>query len=304
MNPIRLALDWTPNTNHTGFFIARELGFYVDLNLEVQISDPSEDNYAQTPAKKVELGLADFAIGPSESVISYNTKSQPVPMRAVATLLQEDVSAIVTLGKTPITRPRDLDGKIYASYGARYEDKIVQEMIINDGGKGDIQIVHPDMLGIWNTLHEGQADATWVFLNWEGIEAEGAGLELNAFVLEDYGIPYGYSPVLIARQEQIEEKRPAYRAFLAASKRGFLYVQEHPEKSVEILKQYVPPHDLQKIDLLTCQISTSPYYTKDGIWGRMDPERIQRFFDWLEQTQLETDLKEGHLLFQNDLLDE
>ncbi|MEL6733539.1 MAG: ABC transporter substrate-binding protein, partial [Bacteroidota bacterium] len=76
-----------------------------------------------------------------------------------------------------------------------------------------------------------------------------------------------------------------------------------PEKSVEILKPYVPPHDRQKIDLLKCQVTTSPYYTKDGIWGRMDPARIQKFLDWLEQKQLETTLQNGHLLFQHDLLD-
>ncbi|MEL6135734.1 MAG: ABC transporter substrate-binding protein, partial [Bacteroidota bacterium] len=248
--PIRLALDWTPNTNHTGFFVAQSLGFYASLGLEVHITDPSADNYATTPAKKVELGEVDFAIGPSESVISFNTKSQPVGMRAVATILQEDVSAIVTLSSSGISRPRELDGKIYASYGARYEDKIVQEMIINDGGKGDIQIIYPEKLGIWNTLSAREADATWIFLNWEGIEAEIGGLTLNTFILEDYGIPYGYSPVILALEENIATRRAAYQDFLTATRQGFLYAQQHPAESVEILKPYVPAYDLEKVDLL------------------------------------------------------
>ena len=76
-------------------------------------------------------------------------------------------------------RPKDLDGKIYASYRARYEDHIVKELIKNDGGTGDIQLIYPEKLGIWNTLLQHNADATWIFNNWEGIEAESKNIALN-----------------------------------------------------------------------------------------------------------------------------
>ena len=84
MKQLTLALDWTPNINHIGFFVAQDKGFYNDLNLNVKIIDPSEDNYAVTPAKKVELGFADFALCPTESIISYQTKNKPFDMVAIA----------------------------------------------------------------------------------------------------------------------------------------------------------------------------------------------------------------------------
>ena len=56
MPKLTLALDWTPNINHIGFFIAQEKGFYHESGIELEIVDPSTDNYAVTPAKKVELG--------------------------------------------------------------------------------------------------------------------------------------------------------------------------------------------------------------------------------------------------------
>lgn len=34
----------------------------------------------------------------------------------------------------------------------RYEGRIVQQMIINDGGQGKFQESTPPMLGIWDTL--------------------------------------------------------------------------------------------------------------------------------------------------------
>ncbi|MEM1220713.1 MAG: ABC transporter substrate-binding protein [Bacteroidota bacterium] len=207
MNKIHLALDWTPNINHIGFFVAQAKGFYRDDDLQVDISDPSSDNYQTTPAKRVELGTADFALCPTESVISYRTKANSFPLVAVAALLQEDLSAIVVKADSGIESPKDLDGRTYSSYAARYEDGIVREMIKNDGGQGDLKVVYPDKLGIWNTLLEGVADATWIFVNWEGVAAEQTDVPLRSFRMKDYQIPYSYSPVIAANANVIEEKR-------------------------------------------------------------------------------------------------
>jgi hypothetical protein len=93
----------------------------------------------------------------------------------------------VTLKSSGISRPQQLDGKVYASYAARFEGRIVQKLIQADGGKGDYKESTPEKLGIWNTLVTGEADATWVFKGWEGVEAALKGLELNEFTLGDYG---------------------------------------------------------------------------------------------------------------------
>ena len=76
---LKLGLDWTPNVNHIGFFVAQAKGFYESHGLELQISNPADDDYALTPAKKIELGLLDFALCPIESVISFRTKEKPFP---------------------------------------------------------------------------------------------------------------------------------------------------------------------------------------------------------------------------------
>ncbi|MEJ7660812.1 MAG: ABC transporter substrate-binding protein [Hymenobacter sp.] len=177
--------------------MAQELGYYAEADLLVNLLSPAADNYATTPAKKLETGAADFAIAPFESVISLNTKANHVPAVAVAALLQADISSVAVLKKQRPGAARDLDGCAYASYQARYEDKIVQQLVINDGGAGDLRLSYPPKLGIWETLLTGAADATWIFDNWEGIEAETNGVQLTKFRLADYGIPYGYSPVLL-----------------------------------------------------------------------------------------------------------
>ncbi len=297
MKTLKLALDWTPNTNHIGFFVAQELGFYEELGLKVVLLNPEDDNYTLTPAKKVEMGVAYMALCPLESIISYQTKQQPFNAVAIATLFQEDLSEIVVLDDSPIQRPKELDGHSYASYKARYEDEIVRQMIVNDGGKGDIELVYPDKLGIWETLLSKKYDATWIFSNWEGVQARGKGIKLRGFRLADYDIPYGYSPVIMASKKKVDYAPSIYRAFVEATKQGFLYAKHQPEEAVAILQPHVAKQD-RDIDLLTSQLETIPAYGEDRNWGRIESDRVEQFLNWLKAVGLETTpLSWEHLIY-------
>ena len=37
-------------------------------------------------------------------------------------------------------------------------------------------------------VFQGEVDASWVFMGWEGVAAEVSGVELNSFNPEDYGV--------------------------------------------------------------------------------------------------------------------
>jgi len=287
MTTIKLALDWTPNTNHIGFIIAKELGFYHQLDIDLEILNPLEDNYAVTPGKKLELDLADFAIAPSETVISLNNKTNKVDAVAVYAILQEDLSSIASLKSSGIKSPKDLDGKIYASYKARYEDHIVRQMVKNDNGRGDLKIINPDKLGIWNTLLEGQADATWIFDNWEGVEAKTKNVELTKFKMNDYNIPYGYSPIVLTKREKLSAQKDVYSKFLKATQKGFLYVEENLEEAAAIMKPYLTPYDLENIAIENSLSMTFPYFGNPDNCGKMNPKKVNSFLQWLVDNQLE-----------------
>lgn len=286
MNELKLALDWTPNINHIGFFVAKEKGFYADLEIDLQIMDPSIDNYQTTPAKKVELGVADFALCPTESIISYRTKEQPFDLIAIAAILQEDLSAIVVKESSGIHSPKDLDGKIYSSYKARYEDGIVKEMIKNDGGSGNLKITYPDKLGIWENLLNDESDATWIFLNWEGVAAKELTSQLKYFKMSDFGIPYSYSPVIATSESQVDQKLGQYKSFLEATKKGFLLCQQDPGIAERILSKYIPEHD-DKINLGEALKITAPHFGNERNWGIMNEEVIAEFMNWITDKQLE-----------------
>ena len=314
MADIDLALDWTPNTNHTGFYVARAEGYYAARDLEVSIHSPADDDYETTPAKQVATGEATLAIAPSESVISYQTNPDYPDLTAVAAVCQADKSAIVTLGDSDLDRPADLDGATYASYDARFEDHIVRQLVRNDGGDGDIEIVTPPKLGIWNTLLDGDADATWVFMPWEGILAARDGIDLTAFYLDAYDVPYGYTPLLLARPEPIADG-DALADFLAATARGYQFAVDNPDRAAEILGETAEVVDNDDPDFLveSQRELTDAYLTADGRWGTMARDRWDDFVEWLAANDILSSVDDDPIsadelstsgLYTNDLLPE
>lgn len=302
MTTLKIALDWTPNTNHIGLFIAQKLGFYTDLNIQVDIINPLDDQYIKTPGKKLSIGEVDFAIAPFETAISLNNKEKPFDAIAIYAILQEDLSSIVTLQSSNLNQPKLLDGKIYASYKARYEDHIVKQMIKNDGGYGQINITYPAKLGIWNTLLSGKADATWIFNNWEGVEAEAKGIKLNHFALHNFDIPYGYSPVILTQHSKIDPNGEAYANFISATRQGYLYAAHNQTEAAAILYPYLTDYDKENIDLARSIALTVPHFGVEETCGHMKVDRVNAFLIWLEKHGLEGAQILDQFLFTNALL--
>jgi NitT/TauT family transport system substrate-binding protein len=295
---LRLALDWTPNTNHTGFYVALAQGDYQAAGIDLEIITPEGDHYATTPAKKLELGHVDLAIAPSESVISYQTKSQPAPLRAIAAVLARDASAIAAPASRRIRYPRQLDGRIYASYAARFEDHIVRTMVKNDGGLGDLWVVYPERLSLWQLIEEDQADATWIFLPWEGVEAEMRQIPLSLFALSDYGIPYGYSPVLLAHEAMIADQQELLQDFLQVTQAGFHYAEAEPEAAADLLIATAAHPTLANREFVVrSQQEVAAYYRKDLPWGQMEGKVWADFVKWLVAEAILTDGKGDVLSF-------
>ena len=300
LKKIKLALDWTPNINHIGFFVSLEKKFYKDNGIDLRIINPFDDNYSITPAKKIELNIADFALGPTESLISYNTKKNKFDLTGIATILKNDLSAIAVDKKSNIYSPKGLDSKTYASFSARYEEHIIKQMIINDGGKGNINFNHPDKLGIWNTVVNGKYDSTWIFTNWEGVEAGNFKMQLTYFKMEDYGIPYSYSPILVCNKNDKNVTSYA-KQFLDATKKGFVYASENKEESIEILKKNLLSSE-KEINLSKAFDLTIPSMKLETGWGKMDLAKIQVFLNWLYNYKIEKKLLKAEDLVSNQYI--
>jgi ABC-type nitrate/sulfonate/bicarbonate transport system substrate-binding protein len=295
LTPITVALDWTPNANHAGFYLASARGLYAARGLAVGFRLPDEDAYALAPAKAVLQGAADFAVAPSETAIAYATGGPEARLVAVAALLQTDTSAIAALAASGVARPRDLDGKTYASYAARFELATVKAMVRADGGRGELTEVVPPRLACFDEVLAGRADATWIFSPHEGVLAAEKGVALAAFRPTDFGVPYGYSPVLLAAPATLAARPADVRAFLAATAEGFRLAAADADAAADALRAESRHASLADAAFVRASVRAAApaFLNAAGAWGEMEPARWSAFIDFLAAEGLLTADRSG-----------
>ncbi len=266
LTKMQLALDWTPNTNHTGIYVALKNGWYkeqgIDLTLLPYSSSVSSDVL-------VSSGKADVGISSTESIVADAAVKQPVV--SIAAIMQHNTSALVTLKSSGITRPGQLDGKIYGGFGAPYEGAVVSEIIKHDGGQGKFKNVTLDVDAM-QALQSKRVDFAWVFEGWEVIQAQRQGTQLNIFPITNYGVADYYTPNIISSPTEIQQKPDLLRRFMAATQKGYDYARAHPQESAQDLINVAPKGTFPDTGLVVeSQQYLSPRYVDSGRkWGMQD----------------------------------
>ena len=231
---VRFAMDWTPNTNHTGLYVAQQQGWFTDAGLDVQILPYN----STSPDTLVSSGAAEFGISFQDSFTV--SKAAGADIVSVFAVLQHWGTAIgVRADRADITSPRDLDGKTYGGFGAAYEVPKMQAIIRGAGGKGDFKTV---VLGTsaYEALYAGQVDFTEPFLAWEGIEAELRKEPFKTFAYADYGFPDAYSVIVIGNPAWVQAHPDAAAAFVGALQRGYQLGADDPAQGAKLLTDANP----------------------------------------------------------------
>ena len=230
---VRLALDWTPNTDHTGIYVAKAKGWYEDAGIDLQIL-PYATATPETllAAHQAECGISfqdamTFAVASGADIVS------------VMAILQKTASAIGVLAEGPLQRPRDLDGKVYAGFGYPNEVPTLKAVIQADGGKGDFTVATLDAAA-YEALYQHKADFTIPFTAWEGVEAQERGIKLRYFQFADYGFPEFYQVVLACDRQWLEANREAAKAFVGATAKGFQLAADDPDTGAQLLVDQNP----------------------------------------------------------------
>ena len=280
---VSVVLDWTPNTNHSGVYLALARGYYEQTGIDVEILP-----YSEAGSASVLLGGgADFAFEGAYSVISGRARGDEMTM--VLNLQQKSSQGIaVRADNAAITRPSDLDGKLFATWGAAEGVAKVQTMIRNDGGQGTVETA---LLGTsaYAAVYNGTADYAEGLTTWEGIEAELAGTPLKWFMPADYGVETTPAELgLVTTPSYLRDHSDLAKRFIQATQRGYEDAVNDPEGAVEALLSANPDAAIDRELATRSQELLSSQYWKDeaGSVGRADAERWQRYIDYLQQQGL------------------
>lgn len=300
MEKITFVLDWTPNTNHTGLYVAQANGYFEELGLDVEIIQPTEDSATLMVAS----GAADFGITCQDTMAPSIIGENALPIKAVAALLQHNTSGIISLKETGIDRPANMAGHNYATWDMPVEQAMIRSIVEKDGGVyEDIELI-PSMVYDTITALNSDIDAIWIFYAWDGIATEVKGLETNYldFGQLDPAFDY-YTPVIISSDQYLAENEETAKKFLEAAGRGYEFAIAHPEEAAEILLEAAPELD-RDIVMASQEWIADQYKAEVERWGYIEPARWDLFYQWLTDNGLSEEPIAPGTGFTNDYLPE
>ena len=273
---VSLMLDWTPNANHTGIYVAYDKGWFAEEGIDLEIIAPA----GVTVETGVGSGKAEFGISFQEYVTS--ARIEGVPIVSIAAIIQHNTSGFISLKDRGITKAADFAGHSYGGFGLQIEKAIISAMITRDGGSPEsvkyVNVSEGDLLSMLGR----DIDFAWIYYGVEGIEAARRNLEVDYVEMSDYfdAVPDYYTPVIISSEKLIAENPQMVERFMAAVARGYEYAIENPAESAEILLKHAP--ELSPESVKASQDWLSPRYAEDAPqWGYQQAEVWKDFGDWM-----------------------
>ena len=299
---ITFVLDWTPNTNHTGIYVAEALGYFEEAGLEVEVIQPPENGVEGVVAS----GKADLGVSFQDYLVPCLAgEEKQMPVTAVAAILQHNLSGIMSDKDLGITSPKKMENHSYATWELPIEQAILKECVEADGGDFDSIVMLPEIIDDEVTaLRSKQVDTIWVFYGWAGIAAEVQDFSINYFAFKDIDDAFDYySPVIIANDEFLADNPDTAKAFLAAVAKGYEYAIENPEEAADILLEANPELDADLVK--ASQKYLADQYQADAKqWGVIDAGRWNKFYQFINEKGLADQEIPMDTGFTNDYLPE
>ena len=296
---ITFVLDWTPNTNHTGLYVAQEKGYFEDEGLEVEIVQPPEDGADALVAS----GKAQFGISFQDTMAPGVVGEDALPTTAVAAVVQHNTSGIISRKGEGMDTPKGLEGKKYATWDAPIEKAMMENVVEADGGDfSKVELIPSTVTDEVSALESKSVDAIWIFYAWAGVATEVAGLETDYFAFKDSNPAFDYyTPVIIGNNEFLEKEPETAKKFLSAVKKGYEDAIEDPDGAAEILCEAAPELD-QELVKASQEYLKDQYIADADRWGYIDPDRWNLFYNWLNENGLTENEIPENTGFSNEYL--
>lgn len=283
LEKVTFVLDWTPNTNHTGLYVAQEKGFFKEAGLEVEIVQPPEDGAVVLVAS----GKAQFGVSFQDSLAAAFAGEEALPVTAVASVIQHNTSGIISRAGEGMETPKGMEGHTYATWNGPIELATVQKVVEADGGDfSKVSLIPSTVADEVSALQTNSVDAIWIYYAWAGVKMEVEGLETDYFAFADIDPVFDYyTPVIISGNQYLEEHPETAKAFLAALQKGYEFAIGQPEEAAEILLNAAP--ELDRSLVVESQKYLADQYRADApYWGYIDAARWNAFYEWVNENEL------------------
>ena len=283
LDKITFVLDWTPNTNHTGLYVAQEKGYFEEAGLDVEIQQPPEGGAELLVAS----GKADFGVSFQDSMASALIGEDALPITAVAAVIQHNTSGIISRAGEGMDRPKGMEGHSYATWNGAIELATLEQVIEADGGDfSKVEQIPSTVTDEVSALKTKSVDSIWIFYGWAGVKTELEGLDTDYFEFADIDSVFDYyTPVIIANNNFLKEHSETAKAFMEALSKGYEFAIENPEEAADILCKAAPELDKELV-IASQKYLAKEYQAEAEYWGYIDAERWNNFYKWVNEKKL------------------
>ncbi|MGG2067370.1 MULTISPECIES: ABC transporter substrate-binding protein [unclassified Bacillus (in: firmicutes)] len=294
---VTVVLDWFPNTNHTGLYVAKTKDYYKKQGLDVEIIQPGDNTSVE---QMVASGKADFGVSYQENVTI--AREENVPVVSIGAIIQHNTSAFASLKKDNITSPKAFEGKRYGGWGGPAEEATLKTIM--DKQQADYSKVKNVVLGQTDFFKSigRDADFEWIYYGWDGIEAKRKGIELNTIMVKDLdpALDY-YSPVIITSEKHAKQDKDFVKKFMKATTDGYNFAIKEPKEAADILIKNVP--DINKELVQESQKWLSTKYQDDAkAWGVQKEEVWSNYMNFLYDNKVIKKKIDVKAAFTNEFL--
>jgi putative hydroxymethylpyrimidine transport system substrate-binding protein len=296
---LSLTLDFYPNPDHAGIYMAQKLGYFEEAGLDVSIAAPSDP---AAPVKQVAAGRTDLAITYEPEVAL--ARDQGLDVVAIGALVNRPLTSLIWLKESGIKGVADLKGKTVATAGIPYQDAFLKTILARVHlSPDDVKSVNVGF-GLLPALVGGSAQAMLGgYSNVEGVDLRERGKAPVVTPVDKLGVPTYDELVFVTNRKKLEEEPEKFRLFLAALQRGTAAAAERPGEATTAITEANP--DLEPklaaaevkatLPLLSAQNGKKPY-------GYMDPKEWEAFAGWMRDNGLIESLPQTSELLDNGYL--
>lgn len=276
---VTVVLDWTPNTNHTGLYTALENGYYKDQGLDVEIVQPPEGGAASLVAS----GKADFGISYQEEVTYAKTSDDPLPIKAIAAVIQHNSSGFASPKDKNIKTPKDFEGKIYGGWGSESETAAIKAVMEKTGADFDKVTIADIGQDDFFTATTNSVDFAWIYEGWDVVQAKLKNFDLNFIPLNQFDkrLDY-YTPVIISNETLLNDNPEFAKKFMKATTEGYQFAIDNPEEAAKILVKHAPEID-EELAIESQKFLASKYKDDAPRWGEMKDEVWNNYTAFLKE---------------------
>lgn len=279
---LTFCLDYTPNTNHTGIYVAKNRGYFDEEGLDVTIVQPADG----TAEGAIGTGQAQFGVS-YQDYIAAAYDSGNTGLTAIAAVIQHNTSGIMSRAADGITRAKQMENHIYTTWDMAVEQATIKQIMESDGGDfSKLSMVPYSVDDEVSGLKANMFDCVWVYEGWAVQNAKIQGYDVNYFDFRAMDDVFDfYTPVLAANVDYAKANPDVVKAFLRAAKKGYEFAVSQPDEAAKILCQEVPELDSELVEA-SAKFLAGEYTSEAESWGVIDPTRWSKYFQWLNDNSL------------------